>query len=54
MRTPSCFGGSRKKMMEALKAVASSAELTVKEGDGHPWLTIFMAVRIWPIGSISN
>lgn len=34
------------KLVEALKAAGGSAELIVKKGGGHPWLTIFEEVRI--------
>jgi acetyl esterase/lipase len=34
------------KMVEALKAAGGSAELIVKKGGGHPWLTIFEEVKI--------
>jgi len=33
-------------MVEALKAAGGSAELIVKKGGGHPWLTIFEEVKI--------
>lgn len=34
------------KMIEALKAAGGSAELIVKKGGGHPWLTIAEEVKI--------
>jgi acetyl esterase/lipase len=34
------------KMIEALKAAGGSAELIVKKGGGHPWLTIFEEVKM--------
>ena len=34
------------KMVAALKAAGSSAELIVKKGGGHPWPTIFEEVKI--------
>jgi acetyl esterase/lipase len=34
------------KMVEALKAAGGSAELIVKQGGGHPWLTIYEEVKI--------
>ena len=34
------------RMVAALKKVGVSAELIVKEGGGHPWLTIFQEVEI--------
>ena len=34
------------KMVEALKAVGGSAELIVKKGGGHPWLTIPEEVKV--------
>jgi acetyl esterase/lipase len=34
------------KMVEALKAAGGSAELIVKKGGGHPWMTISEEVRI--------
>jgi acetyl esterase/lipase len=34
------------KMVEALKAAGGSAELIVKKGGGHPWLTIFEEVKV--------
>ena len=34
------------KMVELLKAAGGSAELIVKKGGGHPWLTIFEEVKI--------
>jgi len=34
------------KMVEALKAAGGSAELIVKKGGGHPWMTIFEEVKI--------
>jgi acetyl esterase/lipase len=34
------------KMVEVLKAAGGSAELIVKKGGGHPWMTIFEEVKI--------
>jgi acetyl esterase/lipase len=34
------------RMVEALKAAGGSAELIVKKGGGHPWLTIFEEVKV--------
>lgn len=34
------------KMVEAIRAVGGSAELLVKKGGGHPWLTIFEEVKV--------
>jgi acetyl esterase/lipase len=34
------------KMVDALKAAGGSAELIVKKGGGHPWLTIFEEVKL--------
>jgi alpha-L-fucosidase 2 len=34
------------KMVEALKAAGGSAELIIKKGGGHPWLTIAEEVKI--------
>jgi acetyl esterase/lipase len=34
------------KMVEVLKAAGGSADLIVKKGGGHPWLTIFEEVKI--------
>jgi acetyl esterase/lipase len=34
------------KMVEALKAAGGSAELIVKKGGGHPWLTIPQEVKV--------
>ena len=33
-------------MVEALKAAGGSAELIVKKGGGHPWMTISEEVKI--------
>jgi len=35
-----------RKMVEALKAGGGSAELIVKKGGGHPWMTIFEEVKV--------
>jgi len=35
-----------KKMIEALKAAGGSAELIVKAGGGHPWLTMPEEVEV--------
>jgi acetyl esterase/lipase len=35
-----------RKMVEALKAAGGPAELIVKKGGGHPWMTIFEEVKI--------
>ena len=35
-----------KTMLEALKAAGGSAELIVKPGGGHPWLTIYKEIAI--------
>jgi acetyl esterase/lipase len=35
-----------RKMVEALKAAGGSAELIVKKGGGHPWMTIHEEVKI--------
>lgn len=34
------------RMVEAIKAAGGSAELIVKKGGGHPWLTIFEEVKV--------
>jgi acetyl esterase/lipase len=34
------------KMVDAVKAAGGSAELIVKKGGGHPWMTIFEEVKI--------
>jgi len=35
-----------RKMVEALKAAGGSADLIVKAGGGHPWMTIFEEVKV--------
>jgi dipeptidyl aminopeptidase/acylaminoacyl peptidase len=35
-----------KKMVEVLKAAGGSAELIVKKGGGHPWMTIYEEVKV--------
>ena len=35
-----------RKMVEALKAASGSAELIVKKGGGHPWMTIHEEVKV--------
>jgi acetyl esterase/lipase len=35
-----------KKMVEAIKAAGGSAELIVKKGGGHPWMTLFEEVEV--------
>jgi len=35
-----------KKMVESLKAAGGSAELIVKKGGGHPWMTIHEEVKV--------
>ena len=35
-----------RKMIEVLKAAGGSAELIVKKGGGHPWMTINEEVKV--------
>jgi len=35
-----------RKMVETLKAAGGSAELVVKKGGGHPWMTIYEEVKV--------
>jgi len=35
-----------KKLVETLKAAGGSAELIVKKGGGHPWMTIHEEVKV--------
>jgi acetyl esterase/lipase len=42
------------KVVAALKAAGGSAELIVKKGGGHPWLTLPEEAKPWPTSSTGN